>query len=110
MAALERWRLLRHHLQGDVPLARLAVSCGVAERTLRRWRAVYRADGLAALVRRPRSDRGRARLPEPLSHDAVHRRLGHASTEATQLYALLADKVADAEIRAARRRRDRATS
>jgi len=28
-------------------------------------------------------------------------RLGRASTETTQLYALLADKVADAEIRAA---------
>jgi hypothetical protein len=32
----------------------------------------------------------------------VRRRLGHASTETTQLYALLDDKVADAEIRAAR--------
>jgi hypothetical protein len=32
---------------------------------------------------------------------AVRRRLGHASTETTQLYALLDDKVADAEIRAA---------
>ena len=35
---------------------------------------------------------------------ACGRRLGHASTETTQLYALLDDKVADAEIRAARRR------
>jgi hypothetical protein len=33
---------------------------------------------------------------------------GCASTETTQLYTLLADEVADAEIRAARRRRDRA--
>ena len=33
---------------------------------------------------------------------------GHASTETTQLYTLLDDQVADAEIRAARRRRDRA--
>ncbi|SDH90860.1 Phage integrase family protein [Sinosporangium album] len=45
-----------------------------------------------------------------VSIEAVRRRLGHASTETTQLYALLDDKVADAEIRAARRRRDRATS
>ncbi|MEV0150664.1 MULTISPECIES: tyrosine-type recombinase/integrase [unclassified Nonomuraea] len=43
-----------------------------------------------------------------VSIEAVRRRLGHASTETTQLYALLDDKVADAEIRAARRRRDRA--
>ena len=31
-----------------------------------------------------------------------HLGLGHASTETTQVYTLLADKVADAEIRAAR--------
>jgi hypothetical protein len=37
-----------------------------------------------------------------VSIEAVRRRLGHASTETTQLYALLDDKVADAEIRAAR--------
>jgi hypothetical protein len=40
----------------------------------------------------------------------ARRRLGHASTETTQLYALLDDKVADAEIRAARRRRGRSAS
>jgi integrase/recombinase XerD len=36
----------------------------------------------------------------------VRRRLGHASTETTQIYTLLADKIADDGIRAARRRRD----
>ncbi|WP_433427495.1 helix-turn-helix domain-containing protein [Nonomuraea sp. CA-141351] len=65
-AAIERWRLLRPHLEDDVPLAQVAASCEVPERTLRRWRAAYQADGLAGLVRRPRSDRGRARMPEPL--------------------------------------------
>ncbi|GAA4976320.1 putative transposase [Nonomuraea thailandensis] len=65
-AAIERWRLLRPHLDDDVPLSQLATSCGVAERTLRRWRAAYQSGGLAALVRRPRADRGRARMPEPL--------------------------------------------
>ena len=44
-----------------------------------------------------------------VSIEAV-RRLGHASTETTQLYALLDDKVANAEIRAARRRRGRSAS
>ncbi|WP_225878550.1 tyrosine-type recombinase/integrase [Spongiactinospora rosea] len=43
-----------------------------------------------------------------VSIEAVRRRLGHASAETTQLYALLDDKVADTEIRAARRRRDQA--
>jgi hypothetical protein len=42
-----------------------------------------------------------------VSIEAARRRLGHASTETTQLYTLLDDKVADGEIRAARRRRDR---
>jgi len=41
------------------------------------------------------------------SIEVVRRRLGHASTETTQVYTLLADKVADAEIRAARRKRER---
>jgi hypothetical protein len=36
----------------------------------------------------------------------VRRRLGRASAETTQVYTLLADKVADTEIRAARRRRE----
>ncbi|MEV4115132.1 hypothetical protein [Nonomuraea sp. NPDC049695] len=43
--------------------------------------------------------RGRPPPPRP--------RLGHASAETTQLYALLDDKAADAEVRAARRRRER---
>lgn len=41
-----------------------------------------------------------------VSIKVVRRRLGHASAETTQVYALLADKVADTEIRAARRKRD----
>ncbi|MGY5309963.1 tyrosine-type recombinase/integrase [Nocardia gipuzkoensis] len=41
-----------------------------------------------------------------VSIEVVRKRLGHASTETTQIYALLADQVADTEIRAVRRRRD----
>ncbi|MGY5309962.1 tyrosine-type recombinase/integrase [Nocardia gipuzkoensis] len=41
-----------------------------------------------------------------VSIEVVRKRLGHASTETTQIYALLADQVADTEVRAARRRRD----
>jgi len=41
-----------------------------------------------------------------VSIEAVRRRLGHASTKTTQIYTPLADKIADDEIRAARRRRD----
>ena len=50
--------------------------------------------------------------PRPLcfnsgvSIEVVRRRLGHASTETTQIYTLLVDKIADTEIRAARRKRE----
>ncbi|MFB4283588.1 hypothetical protein ACBJ59_50380 [Nonomuraea sp. MTCD27] len=48
-----------------------------------------------------------AHATEPI--EAVRRRLGHASTETTQLYALLDDKVTDAAIRAAHRHRGQMT-
>jgi len=55
---------------------------------------------------------GRVGKPLPTSFNSgvsievVRRRLGHASTETTQVYTLLADTVADTEIRAARRNRE----
>ncbi|MFI7708875.1 helix-turn-helix domain-containing protein [Nonomuraea sp. NPDC049480] len=66
LEAIERWRLLRPHLEEQVPLAQVAASCAIPERTLRRWRSAYQAEGLAGLVRRPRSDRGRVKMPEQL--------------------------------------------
>jgi putative transposase len=63
---MQRWRLLRPHVEDGVPLSQIAAGSGTPERTLRRWRAGYRTSGLAALARRPRSDRGRPRLPEEL--------------------------------------------
>jgi putative transposase len=64
--ALARWRLLRAHLEHDSPLARVAAEEHVPERTLRRWLAAYRDGGLAALARRPRSDRGTRQMPPDL--------------------------------------------
>lgn len=61
--ALACWRVLRAHLEDGCPLVRVAAVHAVPERTLRRWLAAYRAGGLAALARRPRSDRGRRRMP-----------------------------------------------
>ncbi|MFI9431678.1 MULTISPECIES: site-specific integrase [Streptosporangium] len=60
-------------------------------------------------IRRLRHAHATELINAGVSIEAVRRRLGHASTETTQLYALLDDKVADAEIRAARRRRGRTT-
>jgi putative transposase len=64
--ALARWQVLRAHLEDGCPLARVAGEHGVPERTLRRWLAGYRTGGLAALVRRPRSDRGTRRTARPI--------------------------------------------
>ncbi len=58
--------MLRVHLEDGCPLVRVAAVHAVPERTLRRWLAAYRAGGLAALARRPRSDRGRRRMPPEL--------------------------------------------
>jgi len=72
-----------------------------------RWEG-YCADAGAGIgIHQLRHSHATELIDSGVSIEAVRRRLGHASTETTQVYALLADKVAGAEIRAARRRRDR---
>jgi integrase/recombinase XerD len=72
-----------------------------------RWRSYCAAAGLDVDIHQLRHSHATELINSGMSIETVRRRLGHASTDTTQLYALL-DKVADAEIRAARRRRDRA--
>lgn len=64
--AMARWQVLRPHIEDGVPLVRLAGHGGVAGRTLQRWAARYRADGLAGLARCERADRGARRFPQEL--------------------------------------------
>ena len=64
--AMACWQVLRPHIEDGVPLARLAGHGGVADRTLQRWAARYRADGLAGLARRERADRGARQFPQEL--------------------------------------------
>ncbi|MEV0391038.1 helix-turn-helix domain-containing protein [Nonomuraea sp. NPDC050643] len=61
---MKRWRLLRPHVEEDVPLSQIAAGSGTPERTLRRWRAGYWASGLAALARR--------RIPVARSRKSPH--------------------------------------
>lgn len=61
--AMARFRVLRSHTERGVPLARAAQAAGVGLRTVERWLAQYRADGLAGLVRQTREDRGQRMLP-----------------------------------------------
>ncbi len=64
--ALARFRLLHPHLEDGVPLAEIAREQEVTPRTLERWVARYRAEGLAGLGRREREDKGRHQIPERL--------------------------------------------
>lgn len=65
MDASERWRILRLHVDDAIPLAALARSTGITERTLQRWLARYRTGGYVALADGARSDHGvRRTAPE----------------------------------------------
>ena len=63
--AIERFRLLQPRLEDDIPLARIAAASDVTERTLRRWLAAYRADGIRGLERVRRADAGKRRKLPP---------------------------------------------
>ncbi len=66
LQAMQRWAVLRPHIEDGVPLSRVAADAGVALRSTERWLARYREGGLVGLARSGRSDRGERRLPEPL--------------------------------------------
>lgn len=61
MDAGQRWRVLRLHVEDQVPLAALARDTGISVRTLQRWHHYYRAGGIQALERSPRGDAGQRR-------------------------------------------------
>jgi integrase/recombinase XerC/integrase/recombinase XerD len=71
-----------------------------------RWQNYCTAAGVEIDIHQLRHAHATELINSGVSIEAVRRRLGHASTETTQIYTLLADKIADDEIRAARRRRD----
>jgi putative transposase len=58
MDAAERWRVLRLHVEDQIPLAALARETGISSRTLQRWHQLYRAGGVAALDPHDRTDKG----------------------------------------------------
>lgn len=58
MDAAGRWRVLRLHVEDQIPLATLAREAGIANRTLQRWNQLYRDGGIAALDPHPRADMG----------------------------------------------------
>ncbi len=54
--ALDRFRLLQLHLEGNRPLNALAAAAGIPFRTAQRWVSLYRQFGLGALARKKRTD------------------------------------------------------
>ncbi len=110
--AMERFAVLRPHLEEDVPLTQAARHAGVTVRTAERWLSRYRRTGLAGLARPARSDADGHRLPADLvafiegmglkkpraSVAAIHRRIGNIAKEHkwpvpsySTVYAILAD-------------------
>lgn len=110
--AMERFAVLRPHLEEDVPLSRAAQEGGVPLRTAERWLARYRESGLAGLARQVRSDAATHHLPNDLvaliegmglnkprsSAAAIHRRIGKVAKAQgweipsySTVYAILAD-------------------
>ena len=92
--ALERYRLLRPHLDGDLALSHLARSTEHSLRTLQRWVTRYRRFGLAGLSRAGRADSGKRRRisdelrrfaeglalqKPPLGPTAIHREVQRAA-------------------------------
>ena len=63
MDANERWRVLRLHVEDQIPLAVLARETGISARTLQRWKHLYRVGGVAALDPHDRTDKGVRRTP-----------------------------------------------
>jgi len=66
--AAYRYTLIRPCLEAGVTAASVARQHALPVRTVQRWVASFRRDGLAALGRVPRADRGTAQFPGELRH------------------------------------------
>jgi len=64
--AMHRFNILRPHLIDGVSLTDVARVSEVPLRTLQRWAAQYRRDGLSGLARLPRRDSGQRKMPPEL--------------------------------------------
>lgn len=62
--ALMRWQILRRHIEEGVPLTALAAHEGIGLRTLQRWHAAHKRDGIAGLATANHGTTGRRTTPE----------------------------------------------
>lgn len=66
MDGLERWRILRLHVEDRIPLTVLAGQTKISLRPLQRWHHLYKSGGIAALEPASRTDAGTRRTPDQL--------------------------------------------
>lgn len=69
--ALQRFQMLRPHLEEGLALRVVAEDAGLPFRTAQRWVAQYHKHGLAGLTRRGRQDRGERRVVSPRIRNAI---------------------------------------
>lgn len=69
--AMERFRLLKPHIENDEPLTTVARADGIPYRTAHRLVSEYRRIGLTALVRKKRTDRGERRVVSGKLNEAI---------------------------------------
>jgi len=62
----ERWRILRLHVEDQIPLAALARDTGIGLRALQRWHQLHQESGITALDPHRRSDAGIPHTPPEL--------------------------------------------
>lgn len=62
--AASRWQVVRRHVEDGEPLTQIAQDTGLALRTVQRWHATYRRDGIAGLIPAVPLKRGRRTHPE----------------------------------------------
>ncbi len=60
--AMERFRIIQPFIEGKGFLNQIASDTGIPLPTLNRWVKIYRKNGLAGLIRKRRSDRGKHRI------------------------------------------------
>jgi putative transposase len=59
-----RWQILRRHIEDGVPLTTLAAHEGIGLRTLQRWHAAHKRDGISGPVTVNRGTTHRRTIPE----------------------------------------------
>ena len=63
-ATSKRWQILRRHIEEGVPLTTLAADESIGLRTLQRWHAALKRDGIAGLATANRGTTARRSTPE----------------------------------------------